>query len=653
MKHRIILVVAVAAGVLAVAAVGGYALYRTWWHTTYYEVDISRYDPPPDNDELPLANDAPGQQKLPFDATLVDSRPLGDRQLNASAAVIRLDCPMIKPDVEGAMLVLRPSFTEAIKAARQAGLDLLPSANMLDASAKQFDDGMYAALDMACFRGDLAPLPAAPAWVAAVWQRLPAGSTARPFLAAALELAGRPVQPSGYQRHDVDQWLASFDKDKTASKPIGFYDWTPELTQVWRFCRFLQHEFKDGELAAPRDIAAVLKGQPELRRQYVAINGFYGRLTNPLACLSIDALVDTKSSLRELARRHGAWHGAVAVFPPSISRETELFERMFAFGLPTNLGGHARVNMMAALIQRIRSGRVDLKPRPNDGWYQYQVYALETLLLPTAGPEKDKLLLTAEYKKRLMEAFEAIVTKQRETHVRQLAVAKSAAEPPGEQAIAPRLRVEPCPTFYLRTARAYAFIRNFLHGAVGPERLGKLHGLRSNGQRDQSLGDELDAFARRFYGFYLVSCEDIGMRAKFLDDEPVDRPAARQAALKWLEKPETDRDLACDTRVAVPIYIDPPRQTTRLWADFGVRLAHLEATYTVPPSVRPRAGGGDWKEVSPFELGACRRVIAVDEFAEFELPALNVLSRQELREACDRYQTKEEVIRRLAQPEKP
>ena len=302
---------------------------------------------------------------------------------------------------------------------------------------------------------------------------------------------------------------------------------------------------------------------------------------------------------------------------------------MFPYGLPRDYGGHDRVNLMVAYIQRIRSGHVDLKPRPDDGWYQYQVYALETLLLPTAGPEGDKLLLTAEYKKRLMQAFQAIVTKQRETHVRQLHL-PAAAPPPA--LVAPRLRVEPCPTFYLRTARSYAFLRNFLDSAVGRQPLAKLHGLRQGGQREASLGDELDAFARRFYGFYLLSCEDIGMRPQFRAGEPVDQAAARQAALEWLAHPEADPVLACDTRVAVPIAVDPGPRATRLWADFGVRLAHLEATYAAPPSLRLKGNGrGEWKEVSPYETSPARWVIAVDEFAEFELPSLTVPSRQELR----------------------
>ncbi len=88
---------------------------------------------------------------------------------------------------------------------------------------------------------------------------------------------------------------------------------------------------------------------------------------------------------------------------------------MFPDGVPL------QANLMAVLIRRIHDGTVKLAPGKNNGWYQYQVYALETMLLPERGEEAGKLLLTAEYKKRLIEAFKAIVVKQRETHARQLA----------------------------------------------------------------------------------------------------------------------------------------------------------------------------------------------------------------------------------------
>src|SRR5260370_34192493 len=78
----------------------------------------------------------------------------------------------------------------------------------------------------------------------------------------------------------------------------------------------------------------------------------------------------------------------VSLFPPSSSRETELFNKLFPRGLPPE------ANLMRELITAIRSGKVDLKPRKDGGWYDFQVHALETLLLPERGEETNKLLLT-------------------------------------------------------------------------------------------------------------------------------------------------------------------------------------------------------------------------------------------------------------------
>jgi len=628
--------------VIAGLAAGGYGLYDAWWHATHFVTEHSEYHAPPVRDDAQLADDILAEKNPAFDEALVDSRPIGDWQINASAAVVRLDCPMVKPDAEAAMLVLRPSYRAAMTAAGDLRFNLLPSANMLDGAAKQFDDGLYAALDLACFRGELGLAPAAPDWAAAVLAQLPKTSPARPFLAAALELAGKEVELTAAEPQAKDRWLAEFEENKAASKPIAFYDWMPELKQVWRFYRFLQHEFPQDRLAIPRDVAAVLKANAQLREQHHAINAFYGRLTNPLMCLPVDALIDAQESLPELAKRHGARHESVAVFPPSTSRETELFDRMFPQSVPSG------ENLMAVLIGRIRSGQVDLKPGPKDGWYQYQVYALETLLLPSKGQEKDKLLLTVAYKKRLIEAFKAMITTRRETHARQGLKAGSAAPAPlSEREVRPRLRVEPCATFYLRTARAYAFLETFLKATAGRERLKKLHGLRQGGRRPASLDAELGGTRRRFYGFYLLSCEDIGMKPQFLDGEPVDQKAATQESLEWLAGMAADADLACDTRVSVPIYVDPIQGTVRVWATLGVRLAHLEAAYARPPRVRPLVSGGPWRDAEPYQLGSSRYVIAVQEFAEIELAGSNVLTRKELRDACDRGQTKEEIVRLL------
>ena len=88
---------------------------------------------------------------------------------------------------------------------------------------------------------------------------------------------------------------------------------------------------------------------------------------------------------------------------------------------------------MKELVRRFARARSILRPRENSGWYDHQVYALETMLLPEVGEEHNKLLLTKPYKKRMLEAFAALITKRRETHARQLDTAEGhAAAPPQE-----------------------------------------------------------------------------------------------------------------------------------------------------------------------------------------------------------------------------
>ena len=146
---RPILVVIVVVLCLVVLVLLGIAVRSLRWHARYYVVEETEYRDPPDRDELKLVDDELEDKKPRFDETLVDSRPPGDWEVNASAAVIKLDCPTVKPDTEQALLTLRPSYADAVKAASEQNLDLLPSANLLDGAAKQFDDGLYAALDLA------------------------------------------------------------------------------------------------------------------------------------------------------------------------------------------------------------------------------------------------------------------------------------------------------------------------------------------------------------------------------------------------------------------------------------------------------------------------------------------------------------------------
>jgi hypothetical protein len=612
-----------------------------------YETEYTDYKAPPaDNDDLLTDDRLEDKKPTPFDPNRVDRRPEGRKGewlVNSSAAVLRLDVPIVKPDAEAYLLTLHPSYAAAARSNPYP--NTLPSVNLLDGKAKQFDDGLYAALDQAYYQGLEEKLHGHVQLVRRLFDKVGKDSPAAPFLAAGLELAGVHVEAA--DRGTKERLLANFKSDEVASKAIGFYTWSEPLGACFRFLRFFQTKFEKGSLTVPLALARALADDPALLADYRQAMVFYSKLTNPYSCLSMADLVgfetvDVPCFVR-ICKEKKVHKEAVALFPPSTSRETVLFDKLFPLGVPPN------VELMRELVRRIRSGEVNLQPTPASGWYEHQVFALETLLLPEKGEERDKLVLTKTYKKRMLEAFKALMTKRRETHVRQLenSRAPTAMPPQMPEVVSPRLRVEPCPTYYLRTARAYAFLANFLEASVGEGVLKQLHGLKKGGQRAQDLYGELHGMRDLFYGLYLVSAEDIGLAPALTPEENVDPEGCYKLAADWLPKALKDEDLAADTRVSVPIFVDEGRGVTRLWVTLGVRLARLEANYARPPSLKPAKGEGEWQVVEASRLSRADYIIPVDEFAEVELRGTRSLTREELRAICDREKTKEAILQAL------
>ena len=63
-------------------------------------------------------------------------------------------------------------------------------------------------------------------------------------------------------------------------------------------------------------------------------------------------------------------------------------------------------------------------------------------------------------------------------------------------------------------------------------------------------------------------------------------------------------------------------------------MAKLDANYARPPQIQ-ESGNQKWTTVLSSRLKTEHYLIAVDEFAEVELPGLKALSREELRLICD------------------
>lgn len=631
-KRRLALTVVVLAALIVVGLLA--------FDSCYYVETIREYHEPAARPDEVFADDPVPAQPPPFDPALVDSRKLGGWEVNSSSAVIRLDCPGLKPEEDEELQRLHACYAAALDAA--GGREVLPSVNLIDGKAKQFDDGLYAAVDLAAYRGVKDRLAGCVDLVTRLRARCQPGSGAASYLDAAKQIAGGyvgpPTRPMGAP--DLKQsMLDAFFASQTDSKPIGFYTWSKELQTLWRTERFLAQEFGEPKASMLADLAAALKVDPQLLADYRKFVGLFRGLTNPYECLSLDELPEgklTEEGLAAEAKKRGARHAAASFLPPSTSRENELVERLWPI---------SGADLMRELIRRIRSGEVNLAPRPNAGWYDYQVYALETLLLPGRGEEKGKLVLTARYKQRMKEAFEALLTKRRETHARALTPGCATAPFERPHGVSPRLRLEPNATYYLRTARAYAFVENLLVATLGEKELAVLHGLRQEGgkvaNRPENLAAELAGMRALFYGFYIVSCEDLGLRPQFMDGENVDAAAAKAAAEKWLAGVRNDPDLDADTRVSVPVVVD--ESGTELWATIGVRLMKLDAEYVFPPSIR-EPGENEWKPVEKYECGRSEYLIPVDTFVAFRLKGNRVLTREELRAAIDKAGTKEKFL---------
>jgi hypothetical protein len=598
--------------------------------------EVTDYHAPAADPDDFLTGDVLADKKAPFDPALVDRRPLGDWQVNMSDSVLRLDVPLVLPDSEPALLALNSSYASAVAAAKRSfGEPVLPSVNLIDGKAKQFDDGLYAALDQAYYKGAGPTLLSHIDLVKRIYDKVGPDGVASSYLAAGLELAGVKVETASTA--DKDRRLREFQANELLSKPISFYTWNATLTDCFRFLRYFQNLLERKDMAVAESLAKVLSEDRVLLSDYKRAIAFYAKLTNPPVNSSVADLIVPPDNPVTIS--------AVSLFPSSTSRETELFLKLFPQGFPPD------ADLMRALIKQIRSGAVDLKPGPKSGWYDYQVYALETLLLPERGEENQKLLLTKSYKKRMLEAFKALMTKRRETHARQMPVPKAEAAMPRREPVkvGPRLRLEPCPSYYLRAARAYAFLSEFLESTVGEQTLKTLHGLRDGKEQASNLRDELGSQRALFYGLYLLSAEDIGLKPAFLSGESVDRERCEKVASEWLAHAFADPDIARDTRVAVPINYDATRNVTRLWVTLGVRLTRLNAGYARPPRIKLRDGKEDWTVVGPDALLGGWYIIPVDEFAEVEIKGTRALNRKELRDLCDRFKTKEAIIRAIQQ----
>ena len=580
-------------------------------------------------------------------------------KLNYSEAVLSLD--IVRPrdsekELQRLATTLYRDMAAALAAADASSLQLLPSVDMLDVYQKYTDDRVLAALELELSGGNLIYPGGKQQWLRDLQAAIPvdndpARMQARAFLAAAIELGGgRP--PADPKIAGISStMLQRFRRNPVASTVIGFYSSSDSLSQIYKRDRFLQciagsgsaHWFATDvaaeQLAMMREIDNALSGSIPLRDAYNDFLALQSDITNPPGT----------ASLNELS---GGAANAVAVFPHSRSLEEKLFGRMQPGQSP-----------MEMLRQALLDGSVSLEPQSDSGWYDRQQYELESLLLTERAAEFAKLDFSPSYLARLEQAFEATITQRRETQAKNLAVGNASSAP--SLADQPLLHLEPAPTVYLRTSRAY----RFLH-----DRLAALPGEGSGTEQMQWLKLELAAAARRYLAMHCLSCNDLGLQPGFApmeleqleglstdgiepdelgqlmianDPRFDDRHRLMIAALvdeaqDWLQlaiirDQQYAASMSYDPRVCVPAAQASGKVLN--WGVIGVRLLLLESSFRDTPQLQP-ADSAKQQEVDSLLMRKRRMLLPVYEYASFETAA--PVGREQFRDWCNQSRSREE-----------
>jgi len=301
------------------------------------------------------------------------------------------------------------------------------------------------------------------------------------------------------------------------------------------------------------------------------------------------------------------------------------------------------------MIRRIRSRELNLEPGAESGWYDYQTWALEALVIPERMPEGDRLYLDEGYRKLLLDLFKGLLTLTRETHIKQLEIPRCGAAMLGREAyidIAPALSAEPLVTFYLRRALGYRYIRTVLEETFGSQELKRLHRLTESGPAPISLADELSGIETLFLGAQVSVSRELGLAPDTATGSDTSTSEAAERFVAWRRELKSDPDLNLDLRAMVPVFHDLGRDKTKVWAFLGWSRRPITVSFAKPPQATIRdLKGRPLREHPPIRWGKLHADLHYPVTAELYVD--RILNRDEFRKVCDSCGTRSEILRRL------
>ncbi|MDF0668152.1 MAG: hypothetical protein P0119_19075 [Nitrospira sp.] len=514
------------------------------------------------------------------------------------------------------------------------------SAAVLAQKSKIFDEGLFAAIEVAVQDGG--GRHAGKAALIASLGRVLAGAdpsvagTAQDVLLGAARLGHIPVTdvPPAVEanaRHAVELFLA----DEMRSKPISFYSWSRQLENIYQQDRLLQSGMN---ITGIKTLANALHADQSARAIYERHLRLISSLTNPFAHPDLRSLLDAYDR-----GETGRIQQDMRFFPPSVAHETTLMKKLF--GVNPIPEGFILADEM---IRRIRSHQLNLEPNTESGWYDYQTWSLEPLVVPDLMPEAKRLQLDDQYRGLLLELFKGLLTLTRETHIKQLEQASFGATMGREKYIRidPVLSAEPLATFYLRRAIGYRYIRRVLEDTFGPSELEHLHRLTEAGPVSTPLAEELAGIETLFLGAHTSVCGELGLTPDAaIGSDAAARDAADRFAY-WAIRVESDPDLRLDLRAMVPVFYDIERHRLKVWTFLGWARRPITVTFARPPQASVRNLNGALLPNHPsIRWGGLHADLPYPVTAELYVD--RILDRAEFRKLCDSCGTKQEILRHL------
>jgi hypothetical protein len=507
--------------------------------------------------------------------------------------------------------------------------DQFVSAAALIQKAKQFDDGLYAAVELAALHG-CGARPGKTQWLSVLRAALGNDAGAVPLYAAARMLDPKASVPEPLAKA-VTEHAKKFLASELQSKPISFYTWSAELASLFRHDRMLQGPLEKAQLET---LLRALHGLGAARTEYESYLGLIEGLTNPLTEDAVRrALHALDQSREELPKR-------ASLLPPSVSHETELIKKLYgAKSIPDDF------ELMSELIEGVRSGSVDLRPTAESGWFDHQVWSLEPMAVPEKMAEAAHLTFTSDYRSHLKDLLKSTWALARETHFKQTERPAAGAALRHKPVVKPKLFIrpelscEPLVTHYRRRADSYRFVRHAIEGYFGAAALRSMHRLTIDGPVTSDLDEEL-AFMERLFDGAAHRCElEIGIGAETTG-------SALDTFAKW--NPKDDPDLNRDVRMMVPVFYDVERRKTKVWVVLGWATRELRVSFAQTPDiiVRDRAGA-DVTAGYDIKFLPDRHTMAFPQFAEVYVD--QILDREEFRELCDRHGTREAILAALCE----